>query len=147
MAYIDRPLNDNERLVLDFVHAAYGVAMDVEAMTALLHEDFVWQLNVPLSPIVRGRDAARAALEQQAGLSSGMVDGSEIRSVVSTGDTVVVERVDVNQIGEMLVKFYVAAIFEVRDGLISCWREYWDTAYIAKQLGIDPLQMFDQLES
>jgi limonene-1,2-epoxide hydrolase len=147
MANIDRPLNENERLVLDFVHAAYSATMDVDAMTALLHEDFVWQLNVPLSPVVRGREAARAALEQQAGLSSGMVDGSEIRSVVSTGDTVVVERVDVNQIGEMLVKFYVAAIFEVRDGLISCWREYWDTAYIAKQLGIDPLQMFDQLES
>lgn len=147
MAQIDRPLNDNERLVLDFVHAAYGAAMDVDAMTALLHEDFVWQLNVPLSPIVHGRDAATSALQQQATLSSGMVDGSEIRSVVSTGDTVVVERVDVNKIGDMPVTFYVAAIFEVRDGLISCWREYWDTAHIAKQLGIDPLQMFDQLDS
>lgn len=70
--------------------------MNVDAMTDLLHEDFVWQLNVPLSPVVRGRDAARAALEQQSGLSSGMVAGSEIRTVVSTGDTVVVERVDVN---------------------------------------------------
>src|ERR1700753_4090689 len=135
MANID-PRNDNERLVLDFVHAAYGAAMDVDAMTALLHEDFVWQLNVPLSPVVRGRDAARAALQQQAGLSSGMVDGSEVRAVVSTGDTVVVERVDVNKVGEMLVTFHVAAIFEVRDGLISCWREYWDTGHVAKQLGI-----------
>ena len=146
MAAID-PRNDNERLVLDFVHAAYGAAMDVDAMTALLHEDFVWQLNVPLSPVVHGRDAAKAALQQQAGLSSGMVDGSEVRAVVSTGDTVVVERVDVNKIGEMLVTFHVAAIFEVRDGLISCWREYWDTGHVAKQLGIDPLHMFDQLES
>jgi limonene-1,2-epoxide hydrolase len=147
MAHVDRPLNDNERLVLDFVHAAYGTAMDVDAMTALLHEDFVWQLNVPLSPIVRGRDAARAALEQQSGLSSGMVEGSEIRAVVSTGDTVVVERIDVNMIGDTPVKFYVAAIFDVRDGLICGWREYWDTAYIAKQLGVDPLLMFAQLES
>lgn len=147
MASIDRSLNDNEQLVLDFVHAAYGDTMDVGAMTALLHEDFVWQLNVPLSPIVRGRDAAKAALEQQSGLSSGMVDGSEIHAVVSTGDTVVVERTDVNTIGGKPVTFRVAAIFEVRDGLISCWREYWDTAHIAKQLGIDPLLMFDQLEA
>jgi limonene-1,2-epoxide hydrolase len=147
MANVDRPLNDHERLVLDFVHAAYGESMDVDAMTELLHEDFVWQLNVPLSPIVRGRDAAKAALQQQSGLSSGMVEGSEIRAVVSTGDTVVVERIDVNMIGDKPVKFYVAAIFDVRDGLISGWRKYWDTGYIAKQLGIDPLQMFDQLES
>ena len=105
MANIGRALNENEQLVLDFVHAAYGAAMDVDAMTALLHEDFVWQLNVPLSPVVRGRDAARAALEQQAGLSSGMVDGSEVRSVVSSGDTVVVGRVDVNQIGDTPVTF------------------------------------------
>jgi limonene-1,2-epoxide hydrolase len=147
MTSIDRSLNDNEKLVLEFVHAAYGATMNVDAMTALLHEDFVWQLNVPLSPIVRGRDAARAALEQQSGLSSGMVDGSEIRTVVSTGDTVVVERVDVNMIGDKPVTFHVAAIFDVRDGLIASWREYWDTAHIAKQLGIDPLLMFDQLES
>ena len=147
MASVDRALNDNEQLVLDFVHAAYGTTMDVNAMTALLHEDFVWQLNVPLSPIVRGREAARTALEQQSGMSSGMVAGSEIRAVVSTGDTVVVERIDVNTIGDKPVEFYVAAIFEVRDGLISCWREYWDTAHIAKQLGIDPLLMFDQLEA
>jgi limonene-1,2-epoxide hydrolase len=147
MANIDRPLNDNERLVVDFVHAAYGETMDVEAMTALMHDDFVWQLNVPLSPVVQGRDAARAALEQQSGLSTGMVAGSEIRTVVSTADTVVVERVDVNMIGDKPVTFYVAAIFEVCDGLISCWREYWDTAHIAKQLGIDPLLMFAQLES
>ena len=37
-----------ERIVLDFVHAAYGEHMDVEAMTALMADDFVWQLNVPL---------------------------------------------------------------------------------------------------
>ena len=45
-----------ERIVLDFVHAAYGEHMDVEAMTALMAEDFIWQLNVPLSPIIRGRE-------------------------------------------------------------------------------------------
>ena len=52
-----------ERIVLDFVHAAYGEHMDVEAMTALMADDFMWQLNVPLSPIIRGRDAARAELK------------------------------------------------------------------------------------
>jgi len=138
--------SDNERLVLEFIHAAYGQKMDVDAMTALMAEDFVWQLNVPRSATVRGRDAARAALEQQSELSTGMIEGSEIRTVVSSGDTVVVERVDVNDLGGTAVTFNVAAIFDVRDGAITCWREYWDTGHIAQQLGIDAAHMFDALE-
>ena len=84
-----------ERTVLEFVHAAYGEHMDVDAMTALMADDFVWQLNVPLSPIIYGRDAARAELEKHNQLASGMVEGSEIRTVISNEDTVVVERLDV----------------------------------------------------
>src|SRR6201994_5172511 len=103
-----------ERIVLDFVHAAYGEHMDVDAMTALMADDFVWQLIVLLSPIIRGRDAARAELEKHNQLASGMVEGSEIRTVVSNDDTVVVERLDVNMIAGRRVSFHVTAIFEVR---------------------------------
>ena len=88
-----------ERTVLEFVHAAYGEHMDVDAMTALMADEFVWQLNVPLSPIIYGRDPARAELEKHNQLPSGMVEGSEIRTVISNEDTVVVERLDVNLIG------------------------------------------------
>ena len=54
--------NESEQLVLDFVHAAYGEQMDIDAMTALMADDFAWQLHVPLSPVIVGRDAARAEL-------------------------------------------------------------------------------------
>lgn len=137
--------NETEQLVLDFLHAAYGEHMDVEAMTALMAEDFVWQLHVPLSPVVAGRDAARAELEKHNSLSTGMIDGSEIRAIVSNTDTVVVERVDVNAMNGVAVTFHVTAIFEVRDGAITHWREYWDTSHVAQQLGIDPAHMFDPL--
>jgi limonene-1,2-epoxide hydrolase len=134
-----------ERIVLDFVHAAYGENMDVDAMVALMADDFVWQLNVPLSPVITGREAARAELRRHNEMSSGMVEGSEIRTVVSNDDTVVVERVDVNVVFGKTLTFHVTAIFEVRDGAITCWREYWDTNDVAKQIGIDPSQMFEQI--
>jgi limonene-1,2-epoxide hydrolase len=137
--------NEIERIVLGFLRAAYGQHMDVEAMTALMADDFVWQLHVPLSPVVVGRDAARAELEKHNTLSTGMIEGSEIRTIVSSGDTVVVERVDVNAMNGVAVTFNVTAIFEVRDGAITHWREYWDTSHVAKQLGIDPSHMFDPL--
>jgi limonene-1,2-epoxide hydrolase len=128
--------SENERLVLDFVHAAYGERMDVDTMISMVSEDFVYQLNVPRSPVVRGREAARAVFEGFTELSTGMVAGSEIRTVVSNDDTVVVERVDVNDIGGTRVTFHVAAFFDVRDGEITCWREYWDTGSSAKQMGL-----------
>jgi limonene-1,2-epoxide hydrolase len=137
--------NATEQIVLDFLHAAYGETMDIDAMTALMADDFVWQLHVPLSPVVVGRDAARAELEKHNTLSTGMIEGSEIRAIVSKGDTVVVERVDVNAMNGVAVTFYVTAIFEVRDGAITQWREYWDTAHVARQLGIDPAIMFEPL--
>jgi limonene-1,2-epoxide hydrolase len=110
-------------------------------------EQIVWQLNVPLSPIIRGREAARAELEKHNQLASGMVDGSEIRTVVSNEDTVVVERLDVNLIAGVRVTFHVTAIFEVRDGAITCWREYWDTGDVARQLGSEAPDMFEQIGS
>jgi len=137
--------NENEQIVLDFIHAAYGERMDIDAMTALMADDFVWQLHVPLSPVVVGRDAARAELEKHNTLATGMIEGSEIRTVVSSGDTVVVERVDVNAMNGVAVTFNVTAIFELRDGAITHWREYWDTSHVARQLGIDPALMFAPL--
>ncbi len=137
--------NESEQLVLDFIHAFYGQHIDIDAATALMADDFIWQLHVPLSPVVVGRDAARAELEKHNSLSTGMVEGSEIRTLVSDGDTVVVERVDVNAMNDVAVSFNVTAIFEVRDGAITHWREYWDTSHVAKQLGIDPAHMFDAL--
>jgi limonene-1,2-epoxide hydrolase len=137
--------NDNEKIVVDFIHAAYRQSMDIDAMTALMADDFVWQLHVPLSAVVRGRDAARAELEKHNTLSTGMIEGSEIRTIASDNDTVVVERVDVNAMNGVAVAFYVTALFELRDGAITHWREYWDTTHVAQQLGIDPALMFAPL--
>ena len=138
--------NDNEQLVLDFIHAFYGQTIDIDAATALIAEDFIWQLHVPLSPQIVGRDAAHAELEKHNSLSTGMIEGSEIRTIVSTGDTVVVERVDVNSLGGgPPITFHVIAVFEVRDGALTHWREYWDTSHVAKQIGIEAAHMFDAL--
>lgn len=137
--------NDAEKIVIDFIHGAYGERMNVDAMVALMADDFVWQLHVPLSPVVVGRDAARAELEKHNGLSTGMIEGSEIRTIVSNDDTVIVERIDVNSMNGVTVTFYVTAVFGVHDGAITHWREYWDTAHVARQLGIDPSHMFDAL--
>jgi limonene-1,2-epoxide hydrolase len=56
-------------------------------------------------------------------------------------------RLDVNLIAGVRVTFHVTAIFEVRDGAITCWREYWDTGDIARQLGSEAPDMVEQIGS
>ena len=36
------------------------------------------------------------------------------------------------------ITFRVNAVFEVEDGRIAAWREYYDSVALAKQLGIEP---------
>lgn len=131
-----------EEIVLAFVAAAHGERMDVDAMMALVADDFVYQLNVPRSAVIRGREAARAEFTRHAAMATGMIAGSEIRMVLSDEHTVVMERFDVNDVGDgTRLTFDVASIFDVRDGRITSWREYWDTGDVAMQMGLDVPQI------
>ena len=54
-------------------------------------------------------------------------------AIASNGRTVFTERVDVVQIGRRPITFHINGIFEVRDGKVSAWREYFDTTDPARQ--------------
>ena len=123
--------------------------MDTVSLNSLMTDDIVWQVNVPLAPAVVGREAARVELERQSTLSTGMLDGSEIRTIASSGGTVFTERVDVVEVAGQRAVFQINGIFEVRDGKIAAWREYFDTCDMAQQLGLplgfDPASLYTQV--
>ena len=56
----------------------------------------------------------------------------EYRNVVATGDVVCTERVDwmVRPDGSRVGPFPVVGVTEFRDGKISSWREYYDSALL-----------------
>ena len=56
--------------------------------------------------------------------------GFQIRHLVSDGDIVLTERVDVFEMGDKAVSLPVMGTFEVRDGKIAAWRDYFDMATI-----------------
>lgn len=64
---------------------------------------------------------------------------------MSDSYTVIVERVDVDAMNGVAVTFRVTALFEVRDGAITHWPEYWDTNHVAQQLGTESPHMFAPL--
>jgi limonene-1,2-epoxide hydrolase len=95
---------------------------DYDAALPLLAEDVEYQ-NMPL-PAVHGRDAVRDTVE--ALLS--MCTGSEwvVHRELADGNLVMNERTDRFELNGVWADLPVAGVFEVRDGQITLWRDYFD---------------------
>jgi limonene-1,2-epoxide hydrolase len=97
---------------------------DTEAAIALLHDDIVYQ-NVPLPP-ARGRKAVTKQLKVLERLCSGFE--AHVHNIAANGNVVLTERTDVLVIGRFRAEFWVCGTFEVRDGTVVLWRDYFDYA-------------------
>ena len=128
---------EEERMALSFLHHAEGRTQDVDAMVGLMADDIVWQINVPSWRPRIGREAARKELEHQNGISTGLLAGSEIRTVASNDRSVFTERLDVFEMGDKQIRLHINGVLEVENGKITAWREYYDSADLATQIGVD----------
>src|SRR5688572_6840985 len=95
---------------------------NVDELLHFFTDDAVYH-NMPMDA-VQGRDAIRNML----GL---FVPGSEAISfeivhMASSGNVVHTERVDTFQMGDKHVVLPVAGVFELREGKIAAWRDYFD---------------------
>jgi limonene-1,2-epoxide hydrolase len=129
-----------ERIVVEFCDAWGDGATarpDVDKIIDMFAPDGEWQLWVPAGPTIKGRKALRVEIDRQLGFSSYMHCG--ITKIVSSGRNVVTERVDHFTMRGVRVEHALLAIYELdADGKILAWREYFDTADIGKQLGMNP---------
>jgi limonene-1,2-epoxide hydrolase len=126
-----------EKLVSAFLGHQDGPEIDVDAVVAMMTDDIVWQVNVPTWKPLVGREAAREELERQNRLSTGDL-GGEVLSMVSDERLVFQERKTIIEIGDHRITLRLAAVFEVVDGKVAAWREYYDSVDLARQLGVDP---------
>lgn len=106
-------------------------ANDLERILSFFAEDAVYH-NVPVAPVT-GIPAIRAVLQGFLGLSS------EVQWVVhhlaETPDGVVLtERTDRFRIRDRWLELPVMGAFEVRDGRITAWRDYFDMKQFQDQL-------------
>ncbi len=58
----------------------------------------------------------------------------ELRHIVADGAIVMTERVDNFLVGETRISVPCMGIFELRDGKIAAWRDYWDLRQFERQL-------------
>jgi limonene-1,2-epoxide hydrolase len=103
---------------------------DAEALRQYFTEDVVYH-NIPMDPAI-GVDAT---IQFIAGFF-GMCDSMDIDMLhlAVRDDVVLTERIDTFKVGDKVAALPVMGTFEVRDGLISAWRDYFDLAQITTML-------------
>ena len=81
-------------------------------------------------PVVRGRERVRRLLRATLGLSGA---GFEVyvHAISAQGATVLTERTDVLTLGRLRIQFWVCGRFDVQQGEIVLWRDYFDHLTVA----------------
>ena len=116
------PSGNPEEIVREFCDA--WSRRDVDELLSFFTDDAVYH-NMPIDA-VQGTDGIRNMLNL-------FVPGAdaitfEIVHIASSGPVVHTERVDTFVMGDKNVVLPVAGIFEIRDGKIAAWRDYFDMA-------------------
>jgi limonene-1,2-epoxide hydrolase len=96
--------------------------LDVDAALSLVSDDVVYQ-NVPLPP-ARGIAAVDRQLRWMATHATGFE--ARIHHLAADGPIVLTERTDVLRAGSWEAEFWVCGTFEVREGRVVLWRDYFD---------------------
>ena len=117
----------NTQIVLDFIDA--WNRMDWDAIVGALAEDVVYH-NIPMEEI-NGREAAAAFIN---GMQPEAIHW-EMISIAENGNKVLTERVDNFDLpGGKKISLPVMGTFEIEDGSIKAWRDYFDLATFTSQM-------------
>ena len=108
----------------------FAKGSSVDEIVAYFTDDAVYH-NIPVEP-AHGPEAIKAVFSM---FTTG-VERMEfkIMNIVGEGDVVLTERVDVFVMPNVTIELPVMGTFEVRDGKIAKWRDYFDLNQYMSQL-------------
>ena len=115
-----------EAVVREFCDAV--AKHDAEALRPYLADDVVYH-NIPMDPCV-GADASVAFLAGFLAMCDSMT--IDMVNIASADGIVLTERIDTFKLGSITAPLPVMGTFEVRDGKITAWRDYFDMAQVTK---------------
>jgi limonene-1,2-epoxide hydrolase len=121
---------NNEQIVRDFI-AAWS-RLDADELVTYFTADGTYY-NMPIAPVT-GQANLREFIHNF--LKSWEKTDWEILNIVSQGDLVIAERVDRTVVGDRKVDLPCVGVFEMQDGKIAVWRDYFDLATFTK--GAEP---------
>jgi limonene-1,2-epoxide hydrolase len=115
-------MQPNEKIIREFI-AAWS-RLDPKELAAYFSEDGVYH-NMPGPPV-----AGRANVEKliRGFVSSWTETRWDIVHLLCAGDVVIAERVDRTKAGAKSVDLPCTGVFEMQNGKIKAWRDYFDMA-------------------
>jgi limonene-1,2-epoxide hydrolase len=127
-------LENAEKIVFirQFIEAC--VRANPDEFASYFTDDAIWW-NSPWQP-VEGRAAIRETLRRGAAQMAALP--WEIHHIVADDDVVMTERVDHFRVGNKQISVPCMGIFELRNGKIAAWRDYWDLKQLEAQLQSSP---------
>ena len=113
-------MSSKAKLIEEFC-AAWS-RLDPAELAGYFTEDGVYH-NMPAGP-VKGRQRIEQFI--RGFTASWTATDWEILTLAETGNVVVAERVDRTRAGDKSVELPCTGVFEIRDGKIARWRDYFD---------------------
>jgi limonene-1,2-epoxide hydrolase len=113
---------ENEKIVIELFNA--WKRLDFAGATSLLTDTFTFQADPSAKPI-EGKDAV--GKEWQSYLKFMASYDFKIAQMLSSDNVIMIERVE--RIGTKkgkTIELPIVGVFELTDGKISAWRDYWD---------------------
>jgi limonene-1,2-epoxide hydrolase len=121
--------SDNAALVRTFCDAF--ARRDPDEILGFFTEDAIYH-NMPMPPMT-GKPAIRSVLDMF--LKPAQSAEFEIVNLSESGGIVLTERIDRFDIADKKIELPVMGAFEIKDGKIAAWRDYFDMATWTRQTG------------
>ena len=115
--------------------AAWSDNIGAAELAAFFTDDAVYH-NIPLEPIT-GREAIANTIASFIRPGPPGIEGIEFRviNIAADGPVVMTERVDAFKLADRSFELPVMGAFEVTDGKISAWRDYFDMNQFTSRRG------------
>jgi limonene-1,2-epoxide hydrolase len=113
-------MSTNKEVIQQFIEA--WPRLDAAELSAYFTEDGVYH-NMPAGP-VQGRDKIEEFIANF--IAAWTQTEWQILNLVGDGDIIIAERLDKTKIGEKSVDLPCTGVFEMENGSIKVWRDYFD---------------------
>ena len=115
--------------------AAWSDNIGAAELAAFFTDNAVYH-NIPMTPVI-GREAIAKTIGSFIRPGAPGIESIEFRvlNIAANGPVVMTERVDVFKLPNKSFELQVMGTFEVKDGKIKAWRDYFDQNQFTSRMG------------
>ena len=124
-------MSDNVQTIKAFIAAWSN--LDVDELVGYFCEDGIYY-NMPAQP-VQGHEKLKLFIEGF--IAKWTKTTWETLNIIGEGNVVIVERLDRTEVGDIKVDLPCCGVFEMEEGKIKIWRDYFDMGTYTKPFSKD----------